>query len=230
MRWRHPERGLVPPGDFIPLAEDNGRIIPIGRWVIQEAVRQAAAWRAAGDPALEPLRVAVNVSRRQLSHPSLLADVESALDAHGLPPDRLVVEVTESALMDDPRRAHRTLAALSELGVPVSLDDFGTGHSSLASVRDFPLEILKLDRSFLPAADGWVIVRAVLEMAHALGLDAVAEGIERPDQVAGLERLGCRFGQGFHFSPPVPAEEIVAVVAQINAGLTGGVAVVVVAA
>jgi diguanylate cyclase (GGDEF)-like protein/PAS domain S-box-containing protein len=204
VRWHHPERGLIMPDAFIGLAERTGRIVDLGRWVIRDAARQAALW--------PELTVGVNVSRRQLSDPCLVGDVAAALAEHGVPPERFCVEVTETALMEDPAGATRALHALSELGLRLALDDFGTGYSSLSSLREFPLKTLKLDRSFLPAdrtaREGWSIVRAVLDMAHTLNLDVVAEGVETEAQRDELAGLGCALGQGYLFSRPIPADAL----------------------
>ncbi|MCW3003350.1 MAG: hypothetical protein JWQ20_2648 [Conexibacter sp.] len=201
VRWNHPERGLVMPDAFIGLAERTGRIVDLGRWVLREAARHAAQW--------PQLTIGVNVSRRQLSQPGLVADVAGALAEHGVPPHRFCIEVTETALMDDPAGATKALHALRDLGVQVSLDDFGTGYSSLSSLSEFPLNTIKLDRSFLPAdpaaRKGWSIVRAVLDMAHTLRLEVVAEGVETAAQRDELMRLGCVLGQGYLFSRPVSA-------------------------
>ncbi|HEY4095311.1 MAG TPA: EAL domain-containing protein [Baekduia sp.] len=207
VRWHHPERGLVMPDEFIGLAERTGRIVDLGRWVIRDAARQAAQW--------PQLTVGVNVSRRQLTDPALVGDVAAALAEHGVPPNRFCVEVTETALMDDPAAATRALHGLHDLGVKISLDDFGTGYSSLSSLREFPLNTIKLDRSFLPCdptvPHGWSIVRAVLDLARTLSLDVVAEGIETEVQRSELERMGCGLGQGYLFSRPVPGTELSAV-------------------
>jgi diguanylate cyclase (GGDEF)-like protein/PAS domain S-box-containing protein len=204
VRWRHPERGLVMPDEFIGLAERTGRIVELGRWVLREAARHAAQW--------PELTVGVNVSRRQLTDPGIVDDVAAALAEHGVAPARMAIEVTETALMDDPARAAQALDALRALGVRIALDDFGTGYSSLSSVSEFPLHTIKLDRALLPDhrsdQQRWSIVRAVLDMARSLGLEAVAEGIETAEQRDELVRLGCGCGQGYLFSRPVGADEL----------------------
>jgi PAS domain S-box-containing protein len=221
LRWRHPRLGLLGPGAFIPLAEADGQIVELGRWTIEEAVRHAATWTN--------LTVGVNVSRRQLADMGLVADVLGALRRAGLPGRALCVEVTETALADDPTGAGATLRALADVGVHVALDDFGTGQSSLSSIRDFPVHILKLDRAFLAGAreqpSRWTLVQAVIDMATRLGLDVVAEGIESAEQARRLSSFGCRFGQGYHYSPPVPADRVPAVVAQLNQLLPLGAAI-----
>ncbi|HMJ36536.1 MAG TPA: EAL domain-containing protein [Baekduia sp.] len=199
VRWHHPDRGLIMPDAFIGLAERTGRIVDLGRWVIRDAACHAARW--------PQLTVGVNVSRRQLSDPGLVGDVAAALAEHGVAAERFCVEVTETALMDDPAGATRALHALRELGVRIALDDFGTGYSSLSSLSEFPLDTLKLDRSFLPSEpslrQGWSIVRAVLDMARTLRFEVVAEGVETAAQRDELAGLGCALGQGYLFSRPI---------------------------
>jgi diguanylate cyclase (GGDEF)-like protein len=203
-RWHHPERGVVMPDQFIGLAERSGRIVELGRWVLREAARQAAAW--------PELLMGVNVSRLQLGDAGFVDDVARTLAEFGVAPARFTLEVTETALMEDPAAAEATLLALRELGVRISLDDFGTGYSSLSSVSDFPLDTLKLDRAFLadhrPEAQRWSIVRAVLDMARSLELDVVVEGVETHAQRLRLAELGAVHGQGYLFSRPVPADQL----------------------
>jgi diguanylate cyclase (GGDEF)-like protein len=206
LRWRHPERGLVSPGDFIPLAEESGLIVPIGRWVLHEAARHAVRLQAMS-PA--PLRMNVNVSGKQLQLAGIVDEVASALESSGLAADRFVIELTESILMEDADLAVERLTALKALGVRVALDDFGTGYSSLSYLSRFPVDVLKLDRSFL--RDGApALTAAVVGLGTALGLDVVAEGIEEPEQWHELRDLGCEYGQGFLFSRPLPAAESLA--------------------
>ncbi len=213
LRWKHPVRGPVGPGEFIPLAEETGLIVPIGAWVLREACREAGAWHRRG---LGDLRVAVNVSARQFQHSNLDQVVACALEQGGLPPRCLTVEVTESLLMEDPEEAARTLNALKDLGVQISVDDFGTGYSSLAYLKRFNVDELKVDRSFVREIPGdeddAAIVTAVLAMARSLGLKVVAEGVETPAQLAFLTRLGCDQFQGFLFSRAVPSAEFTALV------------------
>jgi len=210
LRWRHPSRGLVGPGNFVGVAEETGLILPIGAWALRRACRQAAEWERAGHA---PLVVAVNVSPRQIQRGDIGALVRSALGETRLPPDRLILEITESAVVDDTEAACRVLAPLKALGVRLALDDFGTGHSSLGRLKRLPLDCLKIDRSFVQRigadADDEAIVRAIVALAETLRLSVVAEGVERPDQARFLIEVGCGSAQGFLFGRPKPAEEVV---------------------
>ncbi len=216
LRWDHPERGLVTPYDFIPLAEETGLIVPIGAWVLHEVCAQAARWNAAAPKGEPPLLVSVNLSARQLAHPDLVATVAEAVAQAGIPPSSLVLEITETVLMDDPELASTILHALRSLGVRLAIDDFGTGHSSLGYLKALPVDCLKIDRSFVAGLasdpDDRAIVAAVVHMGHALGLQVTAEGIETSEQLAQLERLGCDVGQGFYFARPQPGEVVTALV------------------
>ncbi len=212
VRWQHPERGLISPAEFVALAEDTGLIVPIGRWVLEEACRQGQRWlayRRRGEP---PLLISVNLSARQFAQPDLAEQVQQALQGSGLPAAHLRLEITESAVMADAEPAVRTLQALKELGVGLAIDDFGTGYSSLSYLRRFPVDTLKIDRSFVSALGkdkhAIVIVSAVVALAHTLGLNVTAEGIETAEQLARLRAVGCDRAQGFYFSPPVPADAI----------------------
>ena len=208
VRWRHPERGLIPPGDFIPLAEACGLIDKIGAWVVHEACRQARAWQQQGLPSL---RVAVNLSALQFRNGNLQQMISDALRAADLEPRFLEVEITESALMSDPEESVKILEQLSRMGVVVSVDDFGTGYSSMAYLRRFPIDKLKIDRTFIgelmSRADDASIVRAIVSLAHNLRLKVVAEGVETNEQLELLRSLGCDQYQGFCFSPAVPAPQ-----------------------
>ncbi len=208
IRWQHPERGLVPPADFIPVAEECGLIEAIGKWVIREACRQARAWQLEG---LARTRVAVNLSAFQFRHGTLLQVIEAALQDFSLDPSFLEVEITETALMSDPEESVNILEKLSRMGVLVSVDDFGTGYSSMSYLRRFPIDKLKIDRTFIKElesrADDASIVRAIVSLAHSLKLKVVAEGVETPEQLEFLQNLGCDQYQGYHFSPAVPASE-----------------------
>jgi diguanylate cyclase (GGDEF)-like protein/PAS domain S-box-containing protein len=213
LRWRHPERGLVSPVEFIPIAEETGLIIPIGRWVLREGCRHAR--RLAADGAT--LRMSVNLSLKQIQYSDIVADVRDALEDSGLAPDRLVLEITESVLMDDTELAVERLSELKALGVGLALDDFGTGYSSLSYLSRFPVDILKMDRSFL--GDGAKpgsrsLATAVVGLGATLALEVVAEGIEEPEQAETLRALGCDLGQGFLFARPMTAEDSLAYVAE----------------
>ena len=213
LRWDHPEQGLVPPTRFIPVAEESGLIIPIGTWVLEEGCRQVAHWEQIGF-AGPGASVEVNLSARQVDHPDLVPSVERALRDSGLAPERVVLEITESTLMHDARTALGVLRRLKDLGVSLAIDDFGTGYSSLGYLRRFPLDVLKIDKSFVDGLGsdpgGIEIVAAVVGLAHALGLQVVAEGVETHRQLAALQELGCDYAQGYLFSPPVPAADLVA--------------------
>lgn len=212
VRWQHPGRGLVPPAEFIPVAEESGLIVPMGEWILREACAQLMAWRNAGT-VRDDVRVAVNVSARQLSHPELPGVVATALADAGLEPGALCLEITESALIRDPKLALVNLRAIKEQGVLVALDDFGVGFSSLSQIRDLPpVDVIKVDRSFTAGlgsseSDG-AVVAAVLSLARSLGLTAVAEGVETENQLALLNGLGCNVGQGFYFSRPQAPDAI----------------------
>ena len=210
LRWAHPERGVVPPLEFLPIAEDSGLIVPIGRWVLHTACAQAQRWQdELGDRA--PV-MAVNVSARQLTRSDVAADVASALAASGLDPRKLCIEVTESILLEDADAARTTLLRLSELGVSIAMDDFGTGYSSLSHLRELPVDIVKIDRSFvqgLGQSDGdAALVGAVIGMAQALGILTVAEGVETEQQAAWLRSRGCDLAQGYLFARPQPADAV----------------------
>ncbi|HEY3810433.1 MAG TPA: bifunctional diguanylate cyclase/phosphodiesterase [Acidimicrobiales bacterium] len=215
VRWAHPERGLIPPVEFIPLAEESSLILDLGEWVLNQACRQARRWAdlaaEAGTPALG---VAVNLSARQVSEPGLLQRVRAALKASALHPNQLTLEITESAVMADAENAVAVLEGLKNLGVDLSIDDFGTGYSSLSYLKRFPVDTLKIDRSFVAGLgddpDDAIIVGAIIRLSDVLGIETLAEGVETPDQVAELLRLGCVRGQGYFFARPQPAEEITA--------------------
>jgi diguanylate cyclase (GGDEF)-like protein/PAS domain S-box-containing protein len=206
VRWQHPHRGLISPAAFIPIAEQTGSILAIGHWVLQEACRRARDWRPV-QPDAEPLVVSVNLSARQLQQPDLVEQVVAVLRDSGLPPGRLRLEVTESAAMQDIEAAVRTLTALKALGVQLAIDDFGTGYSSLSYLRRLPVDTLKIDRSFLVElesdAQAVAIVRSVTALAHEMGMEVTAEGIETKEQLASAVLLMCDRGQGYYFAPPV---------------------------
>jgi diguanylate cyclase (GGDEF)-like protein len=203
LRWVHPTRGTIPPLQFIPFAEETGLIIPIGRWVLQEACRQGALLHEEF-PRTPPLTISVNLSVKQLQSESIMEDVRQALESSGLEPSRLVLEITETVMMADADLAVRRLEELKALGVLLAMDDFGTGYSSLSYLSRFPIDILKMDRSFLSAehADSG-LAAAIIGLGNSLNLDVVAEGIELPEQMAALRNLGCELGQGFLFARPM---------------------------
>ncbi|MDQ3972933.1 MAG: EAL domain-containing protein, partial [Actinomycetota bacterium] len=207
VRWQHPERGLVPPAGFIPLAEETDLIVPLGSWVLREACRQLGRWR---ERHRSDLSVSVNVSGRQLGA-AMVADVAAALAETGLDPAALVLEITESVLMADPPGSLQTLRRLRALGVRIAVDDFGTGYSSLSRLREFPVHQLKIDRSFVgdisAAGESVPLVASILVMADSLGLEVVAEGVETVQQLAYLQRHGCDHAQGHLLSSPLNAEQ-----------------------
>jgi diguanylate cyclase (GGDEF)-like protein len=211
LRWNHPDRGMVGPLAFIPVAEESRLIVPIGRWVIEQACRQAAAWQEL-HPDSPPVSVAVNLSARQIADPDLLSHIEGSVRANRIDPSNLWLELTETTLLDETSFVERTLESLKGLGVRLVLDDFGVGFSSLGYLKRLPLSMIKLDRSFVEnLAEGShdaAIVRAVNEMADTIGIGVVAEGVETEDQVRMASTLGCGFAQGFHFSEPVPVAHV----------------------
>ncbi|MFW6192607.1 MAG: putative bifunctional diguanylate cyclase/phosphodiesterase [Gemmatimonadota bacterium] len=208
LRWRHPERGVIPPDRFISIAEDTGQIIPIGDWVLEEGCRTLREWDE-NHPLQPPVTLAVNISARQLADPFLPERVGRVLDDHGLDSERLVLEITESALVDDPEGAAERLSAFKALGVQLSIDDFGTGYSSLSSLGRFPVDVLKIDRAFsAPTPTNQRIVGAVVELARGLDMQVVAEGVETEAYLAEVRDLGCSFGQGFLLARPMTAESV----------------------
>ena len=203
IRWSHPVRGVVPPDDFIPLAEETGLISEIGRWVLDHACSQATAWRADG----YPIGIAVNVSARQLDTDELIADVERALSDSGLDPSALTLEITESTLMRNVEDTARRLATLKGLGVRIAIDDFGTGYSSLAHIQRFPVDALKIDRSFISGLsqnqEGETLIHTLVQLGKALSIETFAEGIEHQQQLSQLRDEHCESGQGFLYSRPL---------------------------
>jgi diguanylate cyclase (GGDEF)-like protein len=211
LRWRHPERGLISPLEFIPLAEETGLIVPIGRWVLQEATRQAAEWQNRSP--LGRLRMSVNVSVRQFQHPDLVGDVADALQRSGLKPSLLTLEITESLFAQDIEETTRKISLLKALGCRLALDDFGTGYSSLSYLRRFPIDTLKIDKSFIDgvttSTEGHAVVAAITQLGQTLHLEVVAEGLETAEQVEALRALACPLGQGYHFSRPLTAGDAI---------------------
>ncbi|MBS4097557.1 MAG: EAL domain-containing protein [Sulfuricella sp.] len=208
VRWQHPELGLIPPSDFIPVAEDTGMIVPIGQWVLRTACIQGRRWQEDGFS----IKVAVNLSARQLHHSDLFATVKAVLDETGFDPSLLNLELTESMVMEKGEEAIEMLERLKKLGVSLSLDDFGTGYSSLSYLRRFPIDTIKIDRAFVQditdAADGGVLASAIIAMAHSLKMDVIGEGVESLGQLAYLRAQRCDTFQGYYFSKPLPHEAI----------------------
>jgi diguanylate cyclase (GGDEF)-like protein len=221
VRWRHPQRGLIGPNAFIPLAESTGLIVPLGRWVLRQACRQAVTWHA-NLPGAEELRVSVNLSPRQFQYASLVGDVQEILVETGIDPGRVVLEITESLLMQDTDATIATLEQLRALGVQLAIDDFGTGYSSLSYLKRFPVNILKIDRSFVNGIttdpEDATLAEAVVQLGRALHLQTVAEGIETADQQAALRLLGCEYGQGYLYARPAEASEIEGLLANLRDG------------
>lgn len=209
IRWEHPEYGLVPPSKFIPLAEETGLIEPIGEWVLYQACQQNKEWQDDGFP---PIRVSVNISARQFRTKNLTKMVSKALDKIGLQPEHLGLEITESNAMHDVDHTIRMLNLLKEMGIQISVDDFGTGYSSLSYLKRFPIDMLKIDQSFMNNIctdnDAAAIASAIVALGHSLNLQVLAEGVESKDQLLFLKSLGCDEIQGYHFSKPLPASEL----------------------
>jgi diguanylate cyclase (GGDEF)-like protein/PAS domain S-box-containing protein len=217
VRWDHPEKGIIPPAHFVAVAEEAGMIEVLGGWILREAVRQAAEWHRAGVGGGR-LWISVNLSVEQLANPALVAEVELALRNHGLPPEQLVLELTESAVMRDVVTATHRLDALKGLGVRIAVDDFGEGHSSLAYLASLPLDLVKIPKTFVdqighPGAN-LGLVRAIVELARSFGLRTVAEGIEKREQLSSLVDLGCDLAQGYLFARPAGAAELAALAGQ----------------
>lgn len=209
IRWRHPSRGIISPAEFIPLAEETGYIVDIGRFVLEESCRTMSQWRKVL-PEAEHIVLSVNLSARQFTDPSLVDGIRAILDETGMPPDRLKLEITETAIMDNAKVAVDKLNQLKELGIQISVDDFGTGYSSMSYLQKFPLDHLKIDLSFVKhmdtAPENRAIVKAIINLAHSLGLQVIAEGVEKTMQHDILNKLDCEFGQGYLFSRPVGAK------------------------
>ena len=217
VRWQHPVRGLLAPGQFIQLAEDTGLIVPLGFFVLREACRAGAEWeqmRTVRRGQAEPrtFGLTVNVSGRQLDHPDLFEHVQTALEESGIDPSSLVLELTESTMVDNPALTRERLLALRELGVRFAIDDFGTGYSSLSYLQHFPIDLLKIDRSFVEqltrAGSHSALVSAIIALGDSMSLRCIAEGVELEEQQTVLQGLGCEFGQGYYFARPMPEDEV----------------------
>jgi EAL domain-containing protein (putative c-di-GMP-specific phosphodiesterase class I) len=209
LRWEHPDRGWISPASFIPVAEETGLILPIGLWVLRAACQQLHEWQSR---AVEhaTLLMSVNVSGKQLMEPNIVGQIEEVLRETGVAPEHLKLEITESVIMEHRPSAAEVLKQLKDHGIQLSLDDFGTGYSSLSYLHRFPLDVLKVDRSFVNRLDGEngdpVIVQTIVTLAHNLGMQVIAEGVESEGQVERLKAMGCRYAQGYYFSPPVDGD------------------------
>ncbi|HYJ92800.1 MAG TPA: EAL domain-containing protein, partial [Pyrinomonadaceae bacterium] len=211
VRWDHPRYGLLAPMKFIPLAEETNLIVPLGEWILTEACRQARAWRDKYSGGLD-ITVTVNISIRQFQQKELVDIVRTALETSGLEPNSLILEITESFMMQETESTIAKLHELKKLGIRLAIDDFGTGYSSLSYLQRFPIDILKIDKSFVDkignGKEGKAVARAIIMMGDSLNLKTIAEGIERPEQIQALQKLGCEAGQGFHFAMPLTAESM----------------------
>ncbi|MEJ7843376.1 MAG: EAL domain-containing protein [Rubrobacter sp.] len=217
VRWNHPGRGLLDPSEFVPAAEESSLIVPMGERVLEDACREALRWEGA-DPDVPPLVVSVNLSARQLGRPDLADKLEAALIETGLPGNRLCLDVTETVYVKALEGNIAALDRIRRMGVRVSIDDFGTGYSSLSYLKHLPADTLKIDRSFVKGlgedVQDTAIVRTIIELAHTLGMEVVAEGVEGPSQARLLREMGCDLGQGYHISKPLPPEELPAFLAE----------------
>ena len=224
VRWQHPERGLVAPGEFIEIAEENGAILSIGRWVLREACREAASWTRI-DPSVF---LCVNVSAREIQQPGFVDAVREALDEAGMAAARLSLEITETALLKATPKTIATLEDLRLLGVRVVIDDFGTGYFSLSHLRQFPVDVLKIASEFVQVPDHdsktAALAGAIIAMGHSLDIRTVAEGIETAEQASRMRALGCTFGQGFHFAQPTPGDRVAAGAFDALIGVAAGAA------
>jgi EAL domain-containing protein (putative c-di-GMP-specific phosphodiesterase class I) len=209
LRWEHPRRGLLLPAEFIPVAEETGLILPIGQWILEEACRQARAWQEQypNDP---PLTMCVNLSSRQFRHYNLIQDVTRALQETGLDSRSLCLDIAESAMMEETQFTNTTLQQLKSSGIKVAIDDFGIGYSSMRWLERFPVDYVKIDRSFVAGlgerTEDEVVARSLIRLAKGLGMEAIAEGVETAEQLARLEEMGCEMAQGHYFSEPLLSE------------------------
>jgi len=217
IRWNHPERGLVPPNDFIPLAEETGMILPMGQWILREACRQMSGWQQAF-PRAEPLSIGVNLSVKQFAQPDLREQIADIVATTGVLPNTLKLEITESMIAGNPDHAITVLDSLKTIGIEIYMDDFGTGYSSLSYLTHLPIDCIKIDRSFVSQMETkdrhFQLVRTILTLARTVNLRAVAEGVETTPQLFALRKLGCEFGQGYLFSRPLPSSDIEALLAR----------------
>ena len=211
VRWNHPEHGLIPPLDFIPVAEETNLIIPLGRWIMEEACRQTREWQTQYGYG-EQLSITINISSVQFQEGMLLQTVKTALSKSGLPAQSLILEITESTMLMNTEATIVRLTELKSLGIRLAIDDFGTGYSSLSYLQRFPVDILKIDKSFVDkiaqGKEGAAVAKAIITMSDTLQLKTIAEGIEFPGQSAELQNLGCELGQGYHFARPLKAENM----------------------
>ena len=223
VRWQHPRFGLLSPMKFIPLAEETNLIVPLGEWILREACRQVQHWREIHED-LRDVSVTVNISIRQFMKKELVNIVSTALKSSGLPPQSLILEITESFMLQDTEATILKLHDLKKLGVRLAIDDFGTGYSSLSYLQRFPIDILKIDKSFVDklgqGSEGNAVARAIIMMGDSLNLRTIAEGIEHPDQIRELQDLGCGAGQGFHFSRPIAPDAMSAFLAKTEAAIS----------
>ncbi len=207
LRWEHPTRGSIAPAEFIPIAERAGLIVPIGKWVVEQSIKAAARWQGRG-----PQRVSINVSGLQLRSPEFVDQVRRSLEQHRLDPGRVVLEITETMLVEEIESATDNLAPLRALGVLIAIDDFGTGYCSLSYLQKFPVDIVKIDRQFIEELDeqprNMSLAKMILQLTAGLEVTSVAEGIERPTQLRALQALGCDVGQGYLLSGPLEADEL----------------------
>jgi EAL domain-containing protein (putative c-di-GMP-specific phosphodiesterase class I) len=217
LRWQHPTRGLLSPAEFISLAEESDLILSIGRWVLRRACQHASDWQRSGSRGAG-VRISINLSARQFRDPGLVTEVTRALSDSQLDPRLLTVELTETLLLQDSAVTMSRISDLRQLGITLALDDFGTGYSSLSYLRRFPIDILKMDKSFLDNVPGNLqdeaLVRGIVDLGSTLDLQLVAEGVETAEQAAALAALGCPFGQGYHFARPMPFAQALQLVTQ----------------
>lgn len=217
IRWNHPQYGLVPPSQFIPLAEETGLIIPMGAWVLRQACCYLRDWYNDGN---DPLTMSVNISSRQLKSDSFVGEVHAILKETSIPPHALILELTESMIMEDTPWMRDIIRDLKSLGVQIAVDDFGTGYSALSYIKRFPIDVIKIDRSFIIGIHenpfDAAIARAIIEMSHSLSIQIVAEGVEKPEQLLKLQELACDSVQGYFFSKPMPPEELVGTIPHIE--------------